>query len=415
MTPTTSADVQPNGFNEKLRAAVPFVALVICLWLGWQIVRTVLIERAPPELAVRVAPMSAAVLSRAAESELAAARHDNARALAAESLQRAPFNAKALRVFGLTEAQQGRMQSADVLLTLAGNWSLRDDPAHAWLIEYRLRRGDYNSAFSHADTLIRRRSDIEKNVFELFSRAAISDPRAVGPLIARLRVSPPWREAYLASLYDRPDGDNLLASLAINLQPTPGRMTDGELQILYLSWLREGRIGAIDSISRRLNRPDRSHLLVDGTFDSPAGIEPFLWRPRLAVGLSVDFTADDVRAGDQALRVDYDGFGSTPIVQQLLMLPAGTYTLVGESRFEPGAANSRMTWSISCLETGEVIGEYRPDADAHEWHPFSIAFVIPQTQCSAQYIHLLPRPDDNRTSIVGWFDNFSINRAARGQ
>lgn len=398
--------------RERLRGAAPFLAVVVCLWLGWQVVRTLLIERAPPELAIRVAPASPFVLARAAEGELAASRHDNARALSADSLRRAPFNARALRVFGLTEAERNQTRSADDLLTLAGNWSLRDDPAHAWLVENRLRRGDYSSAFSHADTLIRRRTDIEGRVFQLFTLAATTDPRALPPLVARIRVSPPWREAYFDSLLDNPDADNLLASLAISLQPTAGRMTDGELQKLYLSWLSEGRIGGIDLVRNRINRPPNSALLIDGNFDGAPGVEPFVWRPRLAVGLAVDFTEDDFRADERALRVEYDGYGSTPIVQQMIMLKPGAYSLSGQSRFEPGSADSRMNWTISCLETGRMLGEHRPSAQNVEWGPFTLDFVVPQSGCTAQYIVLLPRPEDNRTQIIGWFDNFAITASS---
>lgn len=406
---TSGGKGDAGRLGRSLRAAAPFLAVVVCLWLGWQIVRTFLIERAPPELAIRVAPASPSVLARAAESELAASRHDNARVLAADSLSRAPFNARALRVFGLTEAQRNQTRSADDLLTLAGNWSLRDDPAHAWLIENRLRRGDYNSAFSHADTLIRRRTDIEGRVFRLFTLAATTDPKALPPLVARIRVLPPWREAYLDSLLDNPGADNLLASLAVSLQPTAGRMTDGELQKLYLSWLKEGRIGGIGLVRNRINRPSNSRLLVDGDFDGAAGIEPFVWRPRLAVGLAVDFTEDDIRADERALRVQYDGYGSTPIVQQLIMLKPGSYSLSGQSRFEPGSAQSRMSWTISCLETGRPLGEHQPSAQDREWRPFTLDFVVPRSGCTAQYIVLLPRPEDDRTQIVGWFDHFAIN------
>jgi len=404
----SGANGDARRLGGGLRATVPFFAVVVCLWLGWQVVRTLLIERAPPELAIRVAPASPAVLARAAESELAAARYDNARALAADSLSRAPFNARALRVFGLTEAQRNQTRSADDLLTLAGNWSLRDDPAHAWLVGNRLRRGDYNSAFSHADTLIRRRTDIEGQVFQLFTLASTTDPRALTALVARIEVSPPWREAYLDSLLDNPDADNLLASLAISLQPTVGRMSDGELQKLYLSWLREGRIGAIALVRSRINRPSNSASLIDGDFDGAAGIEPFVWRPRLAVGLAVEFTEDDIRADERAMRVEYDGYGSTPIVQQMIMLEPGTYSLSGQSRFEPGSAQARLNWTISCLETGRILAEHRPSAQDLEWRIFTLDFMVPQSDCTAQYIILLPRPQDNRTQIIGWFDHFAI-------
>jgi len=76
--------------------------------LAWQIAIQPLIQRAPVEAAIRLAPGSPLVLRRAAESELVAGRIDNAAALGRDALGRAPFDVQALRVVGLTEARAGR-------------------------------------------------------------------------------------------------------------------------------------------------------------------------------------------------------------------------------------------------------------------------------------------------------------------
>ena len=113
--------------------------LALSVWLAWEVLKAPVAARAPPSIGVRIAATSPEVLRRAAEAEFTAGRPGNAEALAEESLVRAPFNARALRVRGLAAAEAGETEQADQLLTLAGNWSLRDDPAHAWLVEYRLR------------------------------------------------------------------------------------------------------------------------------------------------------------------------------------------------------------------------------------------------------------------------------------
>src|SRR5690606_28015180 len=60
--------------------------------LGWQIAIQPVLQRAPAEIAIRLAPGSPLVLRRAAESELIAGRVDNAAALGRDALQRSPFN-----------------------------------------------------------------------------------------------------------------------------------------------------------------------------------------------------------------------------------------------------------------------------------------------------------------------------------
>ena len=147
--------------GRGVQDVISYGLIAVAVVLAWQIILQPLSQRAPVETAIRLAPGSPLVLRRAAESELAAGRVDNAAALSREALSRSPFDVRALRVFGLTEARAGREDEADDILTLAGNWSLRDDPAHAWLVERRLRSGDYVSAFAHADTLVRRRQDLQ--------------------------------------------------------------------------------------------------------------------------------------------------------------------------------------------------------------------------------------------------------------
>ena len=169
----------------------PVVVAAGLIWLGWQVALVPLAARAPSEHAVRLSPGSAEVLARAAEGEMRAGDMEDAGYLARLSLSKAPFDVEALRVLAMSEAEAGRTDQADELMTLAGNWSLRDSAAHSWLIESRLRRGNYASAFAHADTLVRRRADLRPQVFNLFSTAAETDPRAGPYLASELADSPP--------------------------------------------------------------------------------------------------------------------------------------------------------------------------------------------------------------------------------
>ena len=101
-----------------------YVLVAVAIWLGWQVVREMAVGRLPAELSLRLSPGSALVLGRAAETEFAADRFENAEYLARQSLVRAPFNVQALRVLGLATAESGRKTEADDILTLAGNWTI---------------------------------------------------------------------------------------------------------------------------------------------------------------------------------------------------------------------------------------------------------------------------------------------------
>lgn len=389
---------------------VPSLLIVIAIWLAWQIVVAVIVVRGPPLTAIRMAPTSAQALGRAAEAELVSKRVDSAAYLAKRSFQQAPFQVRAVRILGLTEAERGNEASADELLTLAGNWSLRDDPSHSWLVERRLRQGNYRSALSHADTLVRRRAEMAPLIFNLFSTAALHDPRAEQVLIERLAVSPPWARGYLRSLYDKPETLQLLPRLAIQLEGSRGRLDDVELGIMYRNWVAARRIPALAVIRQHINRPPATRQIVDGDFSGREGVEPFAWALGVGPGVTAILTEDDLRADNQALRIEYNGRGSTILAEQLLLLKPGSYLLKGETRAESEAV-PRMEWAVVCFETDEIVGRHRagvvrPDQG---WRSFTIRLDIPAANCTAQYLRLQPRPEVRRAFDVIWYDNLDIS------
>lgn len=387
-----------------------YACAVVAVWLGWEIVKQPFLDRAAPTLAIRLSPTSPEVLRRAAEIELGAERIDNARTLADESLRRAPFNARALRVRGLAEAKGTDVARADDIVTLAGNWSLRDDPAHVWLMEHRLRRGDYASSFAHADTLARRRSDLQPQLFNLFTTAAIEDRRSV-PVLGRLvAASPPWRPAFLNYLHGRDDGDQLLAELAIGLQKTDRPFTVSELGHLYRTWAQERRFAGIRFLREQVARPALSETLQNGDFDEDASVDalPFDWRFGVAPGLDIQITEDDVRDGENALRVTTNGRADNAFVEQLMTLDSGAYRLTGEYRVEQNGS-APIFWVISCAETGAELARLRVRGEATSgWQPLTANFAVPVANCSAQWVRLETRAADRRAPTTMWFDNLKV-------
>jgi hypothetical protein len=382
--------------------------------LGWQMAIQPLKQRAPPEVAIRLAPGSPLVLRRAAEAELAAGRVDNAAALSQDALARSPFDVRALRVFGLTEAHAGREKEADDILTLAGNWSLRDDPAHAWLVERRLRRGDYFSAFAHADTLARRRQDLQPQLFRLFNVAGREDPQRALPEIARLMARrPPWRPAYWIGISQSAEDLPLAANLAALLETSSAPLTNDELQHLYRNLLAIGHLQAVTTVRARINRPPPSDTVTNGGFADTAAPEPFQWRLHPKAGIVVEIVADDLRPSNPALRVDYDGYATGFIAEQLTSLSPGSYRFSAEVRAENGAPAARLAWSLSCATGGGVFLSLPagvPGAAPDAWTRLSGRFDVPAS-CPAQWLRLETVAGDRRSPTAVWFDQITISPA----
>ncbi len=383
------------------------------IWLGWQVALVPLATRAPSEHAIRLSPGSAEVLARAAEGEMRAGDMEDAGYLARLSLSKAPFDVEALRVLAMAEAEAGRTVQADELMTLAGNWSLRDSAAHSWLIESRLRQGNYASAFAHADTLVRRRADLRPQVFNLFSTAIETDPRAGPYLASELADSPPWRSEYLQSLYRRPNGLQLLAGLALGLEKTDGPFTSTELQSLYQALYQGRRIAGLQTIRETLDRPSTAAILVNGEFANQEAILPFGWQLGVGPGLSVGLLNDDRRPELTALRVIHDARNAQEVVSQLVLMEPGTYRLSGRQRLENGRGRTGFAWQVQCLESSEIISEVRfqLDMDAQaDWSSFQTRVVVPAQGCTAQIVKLVPINTGRRTDIVMWFSQLALER-----
>lgn len=412
----SSGSAPPPRPRFALGGVALYALIAIAVWLAWEVVKVPVVSRAPPAIAVRLAPASPEVLRRASEGEFAAERIDNALVLAETSLRGAPFNARALRVVGLSVAHSGNSARANEILTLAGNWSLRDDPAHAWLVEYRLRQGDYVSAFAHADTLARRRTDLYPSVFNLFTVAAVADPRAVRVLSGLIAANPPWRGAYLNHLYVQKDKAPTLAALVIALERTRNPLTMQELQHLYATWLAERRFPAVRALREHVGRPPISQLLQNGDFSVPIDRQfyPFGWQLGAAPGMATSVAGDDLRADNPSLRLEYDGFGDGAFAEQVLLLPPGSYVLAGEGRGETSVGDMRMDWRIVCADTDSQIARSRPTPSA-SWRRFEVQFTVPSDNCTVQRLLLLADPGDRRTTIVGWFDSLGIRPVSKTQ
>jgi len=397
---------------------LPYVLVVGAVLLAWQIAIQPIAQRAPVSLAVRIAPGSPLVLRRAAEAELAAARPDNAAALARDALGRSPFDVRALRVVGLTEARAGRSDQADEILTLAGNWSLRDDPAHAWLVEHRLRRGDYASAFAHADTLVRRREDIQPQVFNLFTTAAAADPQRVLPVITNLLAAePPWRSAYLNSLYGSNEGLQAAASLAVMLQSSRRPLTSPELQDFYLNLAQKGQIPVLAAVRARLNRPASGVVVSNGDFNDPSAPEPFQWSLTQTAGAAAEAISDDIDPSNTALRVEYDGYTPATLARQRLFMAPGRYRFRAASRSESGQPAGRIAWILACDPGGQSLFSTAAvpasGAAPRAWTAAGAEFTVPQG-CASQWLDLRGVPLDRRSPMAVWFDQITVTPVRAG-
>ncbi|MBC6980483.1 type IV pilus biogenesis/stability protein PilW [Caulobacter sp. 17J80-11] len=405
-----AAERRPAEPAKRLAAAA---AIGVGALMAWQIVAQAAADRLPPAAALKLAPRSPRLLALEAEAELEAGRPAAAESLARRALLAQPLNARALRVLGIAVDRGGDPQRADDLVTQAGNWSLRDGPAHVWLVDQRLRQGDFASAFAHADALMRRKPELQPHFFKLLSAAAAADRRALAPIAERLAHQPAWREPFLQNLASTPKGLESAATLAIMLQPGRAPLSDKEQGFLLTRLVNGGQFADAAGLRRRLAPAAAAVSPFDGEFDDRAGPAPFRWQIESGAGASVEIAPDDRLAGQSALRVEYDGYSTPGLIHQFVVLSAGAHELEVRWRSDTPVPAERLAWTVRCIGDNRIAARaVQPAAAAPTpWRASSIRFEVPAEGCAAQWLELRALPGDRRTTLVVWYDGMKIRPA----
>jgi hypothetical protein len=182
---------------------------------------------------------------------------------------------------------------------------------------------------------------------------------------------------------------------------------------VYRNLIATGQVQAVNAVRARINRPPPSEAVTNGDFADAAAPEPFQWRLSPKAGIVVEIVADDLRPSNHALRVDYDGYATGSIAEQLTSLPAGSYRFSSEVRAEAGAPAARLVWSLSCATGGGPFASLPagvPGAAPDAWTNLSGGFEVP-ANCPAQWLRLETRAGDRRSPTAVWFDRITISPA----
>ena len=389
--------------------ALVFLVIVAGVWFAWQIVCNALVLTAPPDLALRLAPDSPDALTRAAQADLEAGRNETARRLAGRALSRQPFNVQALRIAGFVADREGDNAAADRMITLAGNWSLRDSPAHSWLVRQRYQQGQSASALAHADTLMRRRVEVWPTYFDLMIALALrNDVQAQAAMVGLMRRDPHWRNSFFEHAVQKPEGVAVAAALAIALKDGPHHITPGERSLVYDGVMRIQRPDLMRKLRNDLEGAGRP-VLTAGDFSS-AGQPPFGWRLPSAAGVLSEI-AQDVDRGQPALHALVSNLGGEIVAEQLVLLTPGRWHLSGRVHLDQGDQSSRFAWTLTCSPgSGESPAVNVPlkVTKNSTWTQFSQAIDVPAELCDAQWLRLVSLPQDRRDTAEIWIDDLTL-------
>lgn len=393
-----------NGVGRAPDALVSLV-IVAGVWLAWQIVCNALVLTAPPDLALRLGPRAPTLLTRAAENELLAGNTDLARRYAQRALTLQPFNVPALRVAGLAADRDGDKAAADRMLTLAGNWSLRDDPAHSWLVKQRLEQGQSASALAHADTLMRRRTDIRPRYYDLMIALALrNDRQAQGALVTLLQRNPPWRLDFFIYALERREGLPVAAALVAALKEGDNAATAEEKARVYQTLIAQGRTDVLRALMAEAGGTDTAGV-SDGGFGQGGGTPPFDWKLPASAGVLTEIAPDP--DGQPALHAIISQTARRTVAEQLVLLKPGRWRVTGRIRLEQGPAEG-LAWVLACATGGRELGALPLRAGSPgTWTRFSAVIETPEP-CPAQLLRLTALSRDRGETMEVWVDDIAV-------
>ncbi len=390
--------------------------VLVGLVLGWNVLTIAMADRLAkgrPEAALGWRQGHAGALVTLAERSLNGGDLAAAETFARAALKTDPMEVPATRVLGLAADRRGDLALADRLMDSAGARSNRDPAVQMWLFARTSAKGDFGRAFARADALIRDEPDLARRFYPVMSDMA-RRPEAIGPLAARLKTNPPWRDsfvqAYIRQSADPADPYLLIEGLeAAGAPPSPverqallGRLVqDRRFQQAFLFWVQG------------LSKADLENLtdVFDGGFEGSTAPGPFNWTIERAAQGFVDFEAAPGRE-DRALHLVFHGAAAPgSLVRQLLVLPPGRHVLRGEVRADAFDAAGGPVWSIRCAgPAGALLAETPLLTGSAPWRRFEVAFTVPPG-CDAQWLRLRPGArGSRRMSGEVWYDNLSVTR-----
>lgn len=394
--------------------AVRTVLAVAAIMLGYLSVTATLgyaIRASDTEQAYQLAPGDGrvvALLARSITAKADAGADDRAAAdrLAQKALRQEPVNVDAATTLALNAAARADQRGTRTMLAYAESLSRRDLQTELLAVEQAVSQGDVPSVLRHYDIALRTSREAADLLFPVLSNA-ITEPTVRAELVRTLSRRPFWWGSFLDYASGNGADANATASLMLALRRT-GTPIPPSADATIISLLSQ-RVG-IDAAWRYYAASRKGidpHVSRDPTFAAnPTPPSLFDW-----VAINDGNASAIVQPGG----VDFSapaGIGGL-LLQQVELLPPGTYRLDGVSAGIQQPPEALPYWVLSC-RNGREIGRVVLLPSTSARGRFGGSFVVPQ-DCPAQTLTLVARPTDSVGGLSGRIERVVVRPASIGR
>jgi hypothetical protein len=355
-----------------------------------------------PVRAHALAPWDGRITARLAERRFFDAQATKSLAdmqLAQWALRQDPTAVPAVTTLALRAQLGGDVERARRLFRYAQALSRRDLTTQLWAIEDAVAHNDIEGALRHYDTALRATSPASNVLFPILVDA-IADPHIRFSLTRTLAARPSWGPLFIeyASLNGADPRSTALLFLGLSRNGYPVSELARQLLISRLvsgglfedAWAYYASLQNVGTRRRSRDANFTANLVNPTVFD---------WQVVPAEGLNsslqpglFEFSAPSNVGG--------------VLVQQLQMLPAGAYDLVGHSVAIDQHEDSSPYWVLTCRD-GQELGRVVVPDSARANGNFAGRINVPAS-CPVQTLALVARPSTAISGLAGQFDHVEL-------
>lgn len=324
-------------------------------------------------------------------------------ALSLASLHYDPTAVIAAANLGLATVD-GNVKGGRRLLAYAQMLSRRNVQTQLWSIEDAAAHNDVVGALRWFDIALRTKPRMSDLLYPVLTQAT-RDPAIRAALVNTLAARPLWTDSYItyaAEQKDDPENTVMLFSALRGrgiVVPEPARaavvnalLNAGKVHEGW-SYYAKVRPGADRHRSRdpRFAALLQTPSLFDWTPVNDGGISTSIQRTR--DGGSFEFSAPASIGG--------------AVLQQVQLLPSGTYRIAGHSSGIEQKARALPYWSLICRSDGHELGRVAVPSSATANGVFTGTLTVPAS-CPVQVLTLFAQPSDATSGISGQIDRIAL-------
>ncbi|NNM78586.1 hypothetical protein HJG53_16990 [Sphingomonas sp. ID1715] len=325
----------------------------------------------------------------------------SARARAADlarlALRQDPTAVQAVATLGLDAQLRGHTAAARRLLVYGNALSRRDLQLRLWAIEDAVGRNDIPAALVNYDVALRTSRTAPELLFPVL--AAATDDQAIRlALVKTLSGKPAWAESFIFHAAVNAPNPRAVASLYRDLRRAGVSVLDEASSVVINRLISGGFWEDAWSYYAAIHPGADRRTSRDPLFTSRSTTPSlFDWTPINDAGVTTS-----IQPGNQKGVFDFAASPSVggTLLQQIQVLPAGDYRLVGRSAGIDQDEGARPYWILTCRRDGRELGRIVLPNSSRLNGLFSGQFSVP-SGCPVQVLALVARPSNSASGMTG--------------